>query len=234
MSRKLPRIVTLKKRALTRLEFLLTVHYSAPITRAEYAVAKDTAELAAIEAMRRALLEAEHTHTSASAASAAAGADGTGKFRRQHTHIWQALWQTGFEISSSLAEDAINGDRINATMYAVLSQARTTESEANVTATAVAEQQRALTAGVEGCYDSYHTLQAENLWRDMRSLAELNGVVASWMLTLEKQGCHNLLRAGAAGVVQAMVLSLGGWRFSNQHLELNIHPRFLHRDYLYR
>jgi hypothetical protein len=68
----------------------------------------------------------------------------------------------------------------------------------------------------------------------MRNLDELNNLVSSWMLTLEKQGCHNLIRAGASGVVQAMVLSFGGFRFSNQHLEFNIDPKFLHRDYEFR
>lgn len=31
-----------------------------------------------------------------------------------------------------------------------------------------------------------------------------------------------------------MVLSFGSFRFSNQHLELNIHPKYLHRDYFFR
>lgn len=35
-------------------------------------------------------------------------------------------------------------------------------------------------------------------------------------------------------MVQAMVLSFGGLRFSNQHLELNIHPKNLHRDLDFR
>jgi len=48
------------------------------------------------------------------------------------------------------------------------------------------------------------------------------------------QGCHNLIKAGASGVVQAMVLSFGALHFSNQHLEFNIHPKYLHRDYLFR
>lgn len=48
------------------------------------------------------------------------------------------------------------------------------------------------------------------------------------------QGCHNLIKAGASGVLQAMILSFGGFRFSNQHLELNIHPKYLHRDYFFR
>lgn len=43
-----------------------------------------------------------------------------------------------------------------------------------------------------------------------------------------------MIKAGASGVLQAMVLSFGSFRFSNQHLELNIHPKYLHRDYFFR
>lgn len=68
----------------------------------------------------------------------------------------------------------------------------------------------------------------------MKTVDELNSLVSSWLLTLEKQGCHNLIKAGASGAIQAMVLSFGGFRFSNQHLEFNIHPKYLHRDYFYR
>lgn len=222
VSRRMPRTLTLKKRAVTTLELMTSIHYGEPIARDKFAAAKDSIEQTAIDALHRALLEAEHHRPN------------DGRFRREHSAVWQSLWQTGFEISASLAEDSINGDRINATMYAVLANARTVESEVNATAAVVADQQRRMYM-VEGCYDSYHTLQADNLWRDMRSVAEVNALVASWMLTLEKQGCHNLVRGGgAAGVMQAMVLSLGGFRYSNQHLELNIHPRYLHRDYLYR
>lgn len=48
------------------------------------------------------------------------------------------------------------------------------------------------------------------------------------------QGCHNLIKAGALGIAQAMVLSFGNFRFSNQHLEFNMHPKFLHRDFHFR
>lgn len=77
-------------------------------------------------------------------------------------------------------------------------------------------------------------MKAGNLWKDMRNIDELNGLVKLWLLTLEKQGCHHLIKSGASGVLQAMVLSIGGLRFSNQHLELNIHPKYLHRDYFFR
>lgn len=62
----------------------------------------------------------------------------------------------------------------------------------------------------------------------------MNEIVEAWLITLEKQGCHHLMTGGPAAIQQAIVLSLGGLRFSNQHLEFNIDPQYLHRDYLFR
>lgn len=39
---------------------------------------------------------------------------------------------------------------------------------------------------------------------------------------------------GAEGVMQAMLLSFGSWKFSNQHLEFNTEPKDLHRDFHFR
>lgn len=100
VTRKIPRTITLKKRGVTKLEFLLTINYSHPIPLEEYATKKDEVETAAVEAMKRALQEAEHTN------------DDDNKyytFKKQHKQVWNSLWSTGFEISSSLAEDSING-----------------------------------------------------------------------------------------------------------------------------
>lgn len=159
------------------------------------------------------------------------------KYRHTHIMVWNSLWSTGLTISTSKAEKALNGDRINATMYAVLSQVRSYEYEdfTNGMQDIPSKQEiaKALTYA-EGCYDSYHTLQAENLWLPMTTLQQLINLVSTWMLTLEKQGCHNLIRAGASGVIQAMVLSFGSFRFSNQHLECNIAPQYLHRDFHFR
>uniref|UniRef100_A0A2M4BH78 Putative conserved plasma membrane protein n=1 Tax=Anopheles marajoara TaxID=58244 RepID=A0A2M4BH78_9DIPT len=222
VARKLPRVITLKKRGTTKLELLLTINYSDPIMHDQYQLHKDAVEKQAIDEMNKALVAAEY------------GEHGTyNSFKRDHVRVWNALWETGFHISTSKAENTLNGNNINATMYAVVSNARAYEFEQSVTGVRKEEIARSLTYA-EGCYDSYHTLQAENLWRKMVSFEEQNAVVASWMLTLEKQGCHNLIKAGASGIVQAMVLSFGGFRFSNQHLELNIHPKYLHRDYDFR
>jgi len=53
-------------------------------------------------------------------------------------------------------------------------------------------------------------------------------------INFKLQGCHKLLKAGASGVIQGMVLSFGGLKFRNNHLELNTEPKDLHRDYHFR
>jgi len=40
--------------------------------------------------------------------------------------------------------------------------------------------------------------------------------------------------SGADGVLQAMILSYGAFRFGNDHLEFGTHPSDLHRDYFFR
>uniref|UniRef100_A0A182SEY4 Uncharacterized protein n=1 Tax=Anopheles maculatus TaxID=74869 RepID=A0A182SEY4_9DIPT len=155
VARKLPRVITLKKRGTTKLELLLTVNYSEPIARDKYAAQKESTEKQAIEAMNRALLAAEHGEHNA-----------YHNFKRDHILVWNNLWETGFHISTSKAENTLNGNNINATMYAVISQARAYEFEQSVTTARKEEIARSLTYA-EGCYDSYHTLQAENLWRPM-------------------------------------------------------------------
>lgn len=75
---------------------------------------------------------------------------------------------------------------------------------------------------------------APRLWKDTSSIDAMNNVVEAWLITLEKQGCHHLMIGDPAAVQQAIVLSLGSLRFSNQHLEFNIDPQYLNRDYLFR
>lgn len=221
--RLIQRVLTLNKRGNTNLNLLTTINYSKQINKDQYAQTKDIVEKAAIDAMKKVL--EEH--------GAETAGDALFSFRSQHIKVWNSLWQTGFSISQSKAENALNGDKINSTIYNVLSHTRAYEFEESITPQRKNQIAHDLTYA-EGCYDSYHTLQAENLWKSMSTLEEVNSVVQSWMLTLEKQGCHNLIRAGSSGIIQSMVLSFGGFRFSNQHLEFNIHPKFLHRDFTFR
>lgn len=227
---QMSRIVQLKKRGSIKMDIPIAVHYSKPLNKDQQKEVSSTVEETeqkAIMAMTKVLQTLQIKPDTSSAA--------IHNYRQSHINVWSDLWATGFTISTSKAENSLNGDRINATMYAVLSQTRSYEFEEFVSLSAPSKQDiaKALTYA-EGCYDSYHTLQADNLWLPMDTLEKLNKLVSTWMLTLEKQGCHNLIRAGASGVIQAMVLSFGSFRFSNQHLECNMHPKYLHRDFHFR
>lgn len=211
---------TVKVDARDGLDILIftTVEYSKPIKKSEYAKQKDVVEKKAIEEMEKVIsLTGDRTAVR--------------KLKENHSRVWQGLWETGFYISDSKAEGVINGDRINATIYAILSQVRSFEYEEPVK---LGSKLSKTLAYPEGCYEGHSTLDAFNLWKPLHSLESLNNVASIWLLTLEKQGCHHLLKAGATGVNQAMILSFGSLRFSNQHLEYNIHPSKLHRDFLFR
>ncbi|XP_068623610.1 uncharacterized protein KIAA2013 homolog [Battus philenor] len=218
--RKLNNMVQVDARDGSDILILSTIQYSRPIKQSDYAKHKDIVEKKAIEEMEKVIaLTGDRTAVR--------------NLRENHARVWQGLWYTGFYISDSKAEGVINGDRINATIYAILSQVRSYEHEDNIKSMTRSDILRSLTYS-EGCYEGYSTLDAFNLWKPLNNLANLNTVASIWLLTLEKQGCHNLLKAGASGVNQAMVLSFGSLRFSNQHLEYNIHPSKLHRDFLFR
>lgn len=152
----------------------------------------------------------------------------------KHTKIWQQLWHTGFGISYSKAQDVLNGDKINATLYYVLSNSRSYMSEYS-TSLQNKQELNSLLSNEKSCYGAnVPTLQAKSLWSDLNTIEKVNQVVSLWLLTLDKKGCHNLISAGAEGVMQAMVLSFGALLFNDHHLEFNTHPRELHRDYFFR
>ena len=83
----------------------------------------------------------------------------------------------------------------------------------------------------ESCYNGHSTLQAPALWSHLDSINDVNRIVSLWLLTLEKQGCHNLINSGVLGTMQAYILSLSALKFTKNHLEFDTHPKDLHRNY---
>ncbi|XP_065569832.1 uncharacterized protein KIAA2013 homolog [Artemia franciscana] len=153
--------------------------------------------------------------------------------RSSHISAWHQIWSTGFSVSYSKAEGALNGQQINATMYYTLSQVRAPLHEAFIKES----QRTALHTQLEyteGCFSGHHTLQAPKLWTKLKTLDDVQYLTNLWLLTLEKRGCDKLVKSGADGVVLAMVLSFGGLKFSDQHLEFNTHPSDFHRDHYFR
>lgn len=166
---------------------------------------------------------------------------------RQHITAWNNLWRSGFSISRSLAQNSINGDRINKTFYYLLSSVRhylVEKRDFNKSLTSplyhsfsgltpVAEARKSLYS-TDRCYSGHHTLQSDKLWADITSMEKMINSVTIWIITLEKNGCGQMLNAGAEGLMQSMMLSLGGLRFGDRHLEMAIHPSDLHRDLQFR
>ena len=64
-----------------------------------------------------------------------------------HVLAWQSYWQAGFRISDSKAKGAINGHKINSTIYYILSQIP--KALSNVEKSGLNN---------EGCYHGHHTL----------------------------------------------------------------------------
>lgn len=72
-----------------------------------------------------------------------------------HVDIWEQLWSTGFSISISKANDVLNGDLINATMFNVLSSVRAPSYEVSSSPNVLAKVSSSLSF-FEGCYGAYH------------------------------------------------------------------------------
>ncbi|XP_043278837.1 uncharacterized protein KIAA2013 homolog isoform X2 [Venturia canescens] len=200
-----PKSIQLKARTSEKLTFFTSIQYSEPLVAKLYQVERTMTEKRCIDMMRRALLKHEKS------------------LRDEHVDAWRSYWHTGLRISDSKAKDSLNGHKINSTMYYVLSQIPKSSTDLEK-----------VIANNEDCYRGHHTLEAPRLWEDTGGIEGVNSVTRAWLITLEKQECHRLMTGGPAAVQQAMVLSLGGLRFSNQHLEFNIDPQYLHRDYLFR
>jgi hypothetical protein len=157
----------------------------------------------------------------------------TKALRLNHSAVWTGLWSSGFRISYSMANGALNGDKINMTMYNVLSHASSPIFELKRPESEKLELERLLYFP-DRCYEGHHTLQNVKMWPDFNKIEDVFESASMWLLTLEKQGCATMLQAGADGVLQAMMLSCGGLKFTNHHLEFGTHPRDLHRDYYFR
>lgn len=153
VTQQLPAKISVRKRGVTKLDVLHIINYAIASTGASQKDVAADIESKAVEKMTEILQQNDYHFVVNDNSDHSVNA-----FKRQHQKVWNNLWETGFQISTSKADDAINGDRINATIYAVLSQVRCFEFESSSSAREKAEIVRSLFYA-EGCYDSYHTLQ---------------------------------------------------------------------------
>lgn len=164
---------------------------------------------------------------------------------QSHTESWHDIWASGFGLSLSKASDALNGDKINATIYYILSHKKYLNKKPSEIIPATVKNFPQLSQSwysteylidhPDRCYAGNPTLQASSLWAtNLNSETDVNHIVSLWLLTLEKNGCINLLSSGAKGTLQAILLSFVGMQHHMHHLDLSIHPKELHRDYFIR
>lgn len=151
--------------------------------------------------------------------------------KQEHENAWRSIWNSGFGISNSLATGAMNGNQLNASIYYSLTNNRAPLFEVTKLPT---NSSNAVQFSTERCYEGFSTLHAIKLWKLPRNEIEVSDSNLLWLLTLQKHGCGSLLELGASGILQAIVLSLGGFKFTHHHLDLNLNPRQLHRDYQFR
>lgn len=80
-----------------------------------------------------------------------------GTIKQEHISAWYSLWETGLYISTSKAAGALNGDKINATIYYVLSNVNL---HGNVTShlntSNILTKNTDYLSVSEGCYGGYH------------------------------------------------------------------------------
>nr|XP_024220114.1 uncharacterized protein KIAA2013 homolog [Halyomorpha halys] len=75
------------------------------------------------------------------------------QLEQDHVEAWNKLWKTGLSISHSKAAGALNGDKINATVYYVLSSVKMR----NVSSLEMEQSNKKLYISIaEGCYGGYH------------------------------------------------------------------------------
>ncbi|XP_041357319.1 uncharacterized protein KIAA2013 homolog [Gigantopelta aegis] len=155
------------------------------------------------------------------------------RLRQEHVSVWARLWESGFSISHSRAAGVLNGEKINMTMYYVLSNVLAPLHDITTTKDQKTNILKVLYYP-DHCYSEHSTLQAQTLWSDVTAEDQIAQVVTTWMITLENHGCRVMVQSGAEGVLQAMLLSLGALRFRDDHLEYAVHPKELHRDLTFR
>ncbi|CAF1211326.1 unnamed protein product [Adineta steineri] len=152
---------------------------------------------------------------------------------KEHIDTWSLIWQSGFSISRSLAPSVMNGDVINRTIYYVLCSTPSPLYDLNLEETQRNKFNQSLFQ-IDQCYESHSTLLGDRLWRAPGDDLAVSQLSLLWRSTLSKKGCTTLMKSGVNGMLQSMLISIGGIRFRNHHLEMNLDPKELHRDMFFR
>uniref|UniRef100_A0A0K0DLJ9 Protein PBN1 n=1 Tax=Angiostrongylus cantonensis TaxID=6313 RepID=A0A0K0DLJ9_ANGCA len=168
----------------------------------------------------------------------------------EHENGWKKLNMVTFFLSPSKAPNVLNGDKINATRYILLSNTKAPLLEDSFPE----DKKKALELSLrrnERCYSEHSTLlYPSKLWQDWTHVEDLLYMAEIWLLTLEKRGCASILKSGATGLaqvcflfgflvkfstpsaffLQAFTLSLSAASYHDSHLEVSLSLSDLHRE----
>ncbi|VDM58244.1 unnamed protein product, partial [Angiostrongylus costaricensis] len=148
----------------------------------------------------------------------------------EHKNAWKKLNMVTFFLSPSKAPNVLNGDKINATRYILLSNTKAPLLENSFPE----DKKKALELSLrrnERCYSEHSTLlYPSKLWQDWTHVEDLLHMAEIWLLTLDKRGCASILKSGATGLAQAFTLSLSAASYHDSHLEVSLSLSDLHRE----
>nr|XP_003471467.1 LOW QUALITY PROTEIN: uncharacterized protein KIAA2013 homolog [Cavia porcellus] len=150
---------------------------------------------------------------------------------QDHQHLWAQLFSPGVEMKRITDAHTPSGLTVNLTLYYMLSC-----SPAPLLSPSLGrwerEQMEATLSYEDHCFSGHATMHAENLWPSrLGSAQQILQLSDLWRLTLQKRGCKGLVKAGAPGILQGMVLSFGGLQFTENHLQFQADPDVLHNSY---
>lgn len=150
---------------------------------------------------------------------------------QDHQRLWAQLFSPGVEMKKITDAHTPSGLTVNLTLYYMLSC-----SPAPLLSPSLSHREREQMESTlnyeDHCFSGHATMHAENLWPgQLTSVPQILQLSDLWRLTLQKRGCKGLVRAGAPGILQGMVLSFGGLQFTENHLQFQADPDVLHNSY---
>ncbi|XP_054524902.1 uncharacterized protein KIAA2013-like [Pan troglodytes] len=150
---------------------------------------------------------------------------------QDHQLLWAQLFSPGVEMKKITDTHTPSGLTVNLTLYYMLSC-----SPAPLLSPSLSHRERDQMESTlnyeDHCFSGHATMHAENLWPGrLSSVQQILQLSDLWRLTLQKRGCKGLVKVGAPGILQGMVLSFGGLQFTENHLQFQADPDVLQNSY---
>lgn len=138
--------------------------------------------------------------------------------REEQSSTWRKIWMSGVSVPVKHHPDTPAGNKVNITMYYVLSSLTTS----------LAKQPSTSYPG--RCYQGVPTMHTALMWTSPKTELDVSNLAMKWKTSLMTQGCESFFDRGTIYLHQAMVLSFGGFTFARGHLEFAANPAKLQTD----